>query len=589
MDAEWQALRKYGTFDIVDLSDIGKQKLFSLTWVYKIKRGADGAISKCKSRLCARGFLQVPGLHFNEHETYAGVLSYSSLRLLCALACSRGYTISLRDISNAYLNSTLDQPLYTEIPEPYSMKGKALALRRGIYGLRQSAWLWAKTLSQHLLRNGFKRSVAEPSIFYRFWYDDEETSETASKDRDLSRQDGDSTTAPTGAGVEGVKDKKHGRGKRHELYIGCYVDDLTCVSSDSTALDFFDKVVGDRFPFNPTEMRDLDASKGKEGLGWVLSTEVRHHRESGILEMNQTAAIERIASRFGITDLPPVSLPLDPNKPLLPATEDDELIDYKTYLSLVGSLLHISQVTRPDIAHAVGVLTRFSAKPTKLHWDAAIGTARFLYHTKNKQLRYVRSGDGDQRDIPYVLSFHPGEDSFRVFADADYAGSHDSRSTTGYVVYMAGAPISWASRTQRLVAQSTTESEIISLAEAIKETINLKLLLEELELRPPDSPVPIHEDNSAATIMSTNEGCHPKAKHYRVRLAFIRENTLSRDGAPPVVTIHQTPTLSQLADGFTKSLTKDLFRTFQNAVLSPPIPPIKESNQEPSTSAVREN
>ena len=135
----------------------------------------------------------------------------------------------------------------------------------------------------------------------------------------------------------------------------------------------------------------------------------------------------------------------------------------------------------------------------------------------------------------------------------------------------------------------TGESEIISLAEAIKETINLKLLLEELELRPPDSPVPIHEDNSAATIMSTNEGCHPKAKHYRVRLAFIRENTLSRDGAPPVVTIHQTPTLSQLADGFTKSLTKDLFRTFQNAVLSPPIPPIKESNQEPSTSAVREN
>ena len=77
---------------------------------------------------------------------------------------------------------------------------------------------------------------------------------------------------------------------------------------------------------------------------------------------------------------------------------------------------------------------------------------------------------------------------------------------------MKAAPILWASRTQRLVAQSTTESEIISLAEAIKETINLKLLLEELEIRPPDSPVPIHEDNAAATIMSTNEGCHPKAK-----------------------------------------------------------------------------
>ena len=86
--------------------------------------------------------------------------------------------------------------------------------------------------------------------------------------------------AEKNAGVEGVKDKKHGRGKRHELYIGCYVDDLTCVSSDSTALDFFDKVVGDRFPFNPTEMRDLDASKGKEGLGWVETPPLQHTTEA---------------------------------------------------------------------------------------------------------------------------------------------------------------------------------------------------------------------------------------------------------------------------------------------------------------------
>ena len=105
----------------------------------------------------------------------------------------------------------------------------------------------------------------------------------------------------------------------------------------------------------------------------------------------------------------------------------------------------------------------------------------------------------------------------------------------------------------------------------IKETINLKLLLEELELRPPDSPVPIHEDDAAATIMSTNESCHPKAKHYRVRLAFIRENALNQDGIPPVVTIQQTLTSKQLADGFTESLTKDLFKTFQDAVVSPPI------------------
>ena len=108
---------------------------------------------------------------------------------------------------------------------------------------------------------------------------------------------------------------------------------------------------------------------------------------------------------------------------------------------------------------------------------------------------------------------------------------------TGYIFYMCGGPISWCSRVQRLCAQSTTEAECVSLAECIKETLYLKLLLEELGIRKPDIPVPIHEDNSAATIIVTSEATHPKAKHYQVRIGFIRENTQSVDGSPPVVKI----------------------------------------------------
>ena len=535
MEVEWEALKKFGTFEVVDLSEAGKQRLFSLTWVYRNKRGASGAISKAKSRLVARGFLQLPGLHFAENETYAGVLSYCSLRLLCALSVSRSWNLSSRDISNAYLNSALDRPLYTELPDGKKQEGKCLKLLRGLYGLRQSGWLWQKTFSNHLIEKySFKRSVADPAIFYKFWTDE-----------------------------NGVEQK---------VYCGLYVDDCTVVSSSDEALKYFDDAVSSRFDYNPTEMRDLDAEKGSEGIGWVLSTEVRYFRTAGILEMNQTAAIERIAARFGLTDSRPLSVPLDPNSPLLPAKPESTLVDVKTYLSLVGSLLHVSQVTRPDIAQSVGVLTRFSSKPTKQHWDSALSVACYLYHTKDKQLRYVRSTDKEQREIPYVLTFHPGEDSFRGFADADYAGSHDSRSTTGYIFYMFGGPLSWCSRVQRTVSQSTTEAECQSLAECIKETLYLKLLLEELNIRAPDIPVPIHEDNSAATIMATSEATHPKAKHYRVRIAFIRENTQSVDGAPPIVKILQTPTDKQLADGFTKTQNKELFKKFQQAVICDPFP-----------------
>ena len=83
----------------------------------------------------------------------------------------------------------------------------------------------------------------------------------------------------------------------------------TVVSSSDEALKYFDDAVSSRFDYNPTEMRDLDAEKGSEGIGWVLSTEVRYFRIAGILEMNQTAAIERIAARFGLTDSRPLSVP----------------------------------------------------------------------------------------------------------------------------------------------------------------------------------------------------------------------------------------------------------------------------------------
>ena len=209
-----------------------------------------------------------------------------------------------------------------------------------------------------------------------------------------------------------------------------------------------------------------------------------------------------------------------------------------------------------------------------LHYNSAISVARYLYSTKDRVIRYVRHPSEAHRNIPYVLNFTPGdgtEESFRVFVDADYAGSHDFRSCTGYISFLNGAPVQWSSKIQRLTAQSTTEAELVAMAESLKETLNLKLFLEELGIRRPDDPVPVMEDNSAATTMATSGANHPKAKHYRVRLNFIRENTQPVDGSPPTIHIVQTPTALQLADGLTKTLTKDLFNVFQNAVTGKPL------------------
>ena len=127
-----------------------------------------------------------------------------------------------------------------------------------------------------------------------------------------------------------------------EVFIGVYVDDLTIVSSDSVALAWLDSKLSARFEMNPTESKDLDADN--DHIGWILSTEIRHYRKRGCLEMSQTQAIERLAARYNLTDLDPVSLPLDPAVKLCPLPADQEAeLDYHSYLSLLDMMLEWSE------------------------------------------------------------------------------------------------------------------------------------------------------------------------------------------------------------------------------------------------------
>ena len=74
----------------------------------------------------------------------------------------------------------------------------------------------------------------------------------------------------------------------------------------------------------------------------------------------------------------PVSTPLANHfklsKDMCPETQEE--IDYISkipYSSAVGSLMYAMVCTRPDIAHAVGVVSRYMNNPGKEHWKAFIG------------------------------------------------------------------------------------------------------------------------------------------------------------------------------------------------------------------------
>jgi hypothetical protein len=135
------------------------------------------------------------------------------------------------------------------------------------------------------------------------------------------------------------------------------------------------------------------------------------------------------------------------------------------YVSAVGSLMYEMVCTRPDIAHAVGVLSRYMSKPRKEHWTTVKRVFKYLHDAASYGLWYqARSG------LDRVLDIHG-------FVDADWAGDVDCRrSTSGYVFNLFGGGISWMRKRWDVVALSTTESKYMVATHASKEAVWLQRL-----------------------------------------------------------------------------------------------------------------
>ena len=134
------------------------------------------------------------------------------------------------------------------------------------------------------------------------------------------------------------------------------------------------------------------------------------------------------------------------------------------YTSAIGSLMYAMVYTRPDIVHAVGVVSRFMSRPGKQHWEAAKWILRYL------------KGSSDT-----CLCFTGASLKLQGYVDVDFAGDIDSRkSTTGFDFTLGGTTISWASNLQKIVTLSTTEVEYVAATEVGKEMIWLHGFLDEL-------------------------------------------------------------------------------------------------------------
>ena len=278
------------------------------------------------------------------------------------------------------------------------------------------------------------------------------------------------------------------------MFAAVFVDDILIACANLDVLSQVKRLFCKSF-----EMTDLGPVK--EFLG------VRITQDQDSITMDQSTYIDKMLEKFSGYIIPARNYSGVPMKRghirrgEAPSTETQrKFVQQFPYSEIVGSVLYLSVITRADIAYSVGVLTRHMKKPT---YDACIAACRLLLYLKKTRNRGLR--------------YHGRALNLHAFTDSDWAGDLDTRrSTSGYVVVMAGAPIVWMSKLQPIVAVSSMEAEYIAAFFVIQEVTWIRAVLLSLGLARSD-PTPVSIDNKSARDLALSPVHHQRSKHIDVK------------------------------------------------------------------------
>jgi hypothetical protein len=395
----------------------------------------------------------------------------------------RDWTGRQVDFKTAFLNGNLEHTVYMEQPpgfEDPTHPDWVCQLDRSLYGLKQSPHQWNSALHKALTELGLTNSKYDPTLYFKV------------------------------------------QNKQLVGALTTHVDDLAIVGDPDFVTSLI-KSLGNKF--------DIGADSD---LHHFLSLKITRDRQQRLVYLNQSHYIEEIQERF-LTNAVPVLTPTDSNFKLLRRHTTSDPPSSGPYNQLIGSLLWVSQCTRPDISFAVNKLSQHLRDPSEAHWQAAVCILNYLVSTKNLRLRL-----GGKLDC-------------LGFSDSDWAEDRDDqKSTSAYTYRIGDGAISWKSRKQATVSLSSTEAEYKALSDSCKEGLWLRNVLTELCLRP-NTAIPIHVDNEGAEALAKNPEHHARTKHIHARYHFVRECVQLRE-----IELLHVSTKDMLADMLTKPLSRVL-------------------------------
>ena len=177
------------------------------------------------------------------------------------------------------------------------------------------------------------------------------------------------------------------------------------------------------------DMKDLGVAKQ------ILGIEIHRNKRNGKLSFSHEKYVEKILVRFEMNKENPMNVHLAFHfnifSGLCPSSV--EKIDYMAhipYVNTIGCLMYAMVCTRPDISHAIGVVSNYMENPGNEHWNVVKWVLRYLRGTSD-----------------YCITFNRTNDSIYGFVDSDFVAILDKRrSTLVYVFTLAGGAISWISK-----------------------------------------------------------------------------------------------------------------------------------------------
>lgn len=486
MREELQAFVDTDTFELVP-RPVDK-KIIGTKWVFTPKNGPNGEYAK--SRLVAVG-CQDPR-KWDNTDTYSPVINPCIFRFLISVANKHDLDLITLDVKNAFLYGDIGYEVFIEIPSgvAYDRKKYAFRLKKSLYGLKTSSRSWFERLRSAILDMKYVESRLDQCIFYK--------------------RDGDNLAI-----------------------VVIYVDDMmlatNCPKWREETLRSFENDFKMKINYEPT---------------CFLGVEFHRDRANRKFFIHQKPYTEKLIHRFHLTGANPQYTPMETRLCIEKTGVKNESTELR---SMIGGLLFLARNTRPDIAYAVGYLSRFQTEARPEIINCVKRIMRYLIGTIDYGLEYKSHG----------------KNALTCFVDASFATAKDSayESTTGFVIYNYGNLVNWGSRKQSAAQTSTAAAEYAALNDAAKELVFLRHLNKEIFGL--DEPAKVLEDNTSTIHIA--EGTETTESRF-LMTRFHQARQMVRDGE---IEISHISGKEQIADVLTKAVDRTVFEEMRNYLVRP--------------------